>query len=86
MNPIRVRRHNVAFLPESARVIIRPFIPGKPEMVARILTRVLALSESDTEAQLQEILAEFNSRHFDIEEILTLYGPGHRHRRGCSWP
>ncbi|HRH97568.1 MAG TPA: glycoside hydrolase family 130 protein [Prosthecobacter sp.] len=70
MNPIRVRRHNVTFLPESARVIIRPFIPGKPEMVARILTRVLALSESDTEAQLQEILAEFNSRHFDIESIL----------------
>lgn len=70
MSPVRLRRHEVTLQPESARVIIRPFIPGKPEMVTRILRRALALSEAETEAQLQEILAEFDSRHFDVESIL----------------
>lgn len=70
MNSIRLRRHNVTFHPESSRVIIRPFIPGKPQIVASILNRALALSETDADAQLQEILVEFASRHFDIEPVL----------------
>ncbi len=70
MNSIRVRRHQITFQPESARVIIRPFIPGKPQIVTNILTRALALSEAEVDAQLQGILAEFATRHFDIESLL----------------
>lgn len=70
MNSIRVRRHAVTFQPESARVIIRPFIPGKAQIVTSIINRALALSEAEADAQLQEILAEFVSRHFDIESVL----------------
>ena len=70
MNPIRVRRHNVAFHPESARVIIRPFLPGKTQILISILNRALALSEAEADTQLQGILAEFASRHFDIESVL----------------
>ena len=73
MTPIRLRRHSVTFQPESARVIIRPFIPGKPQIVANILTRALALSEADAEIQLQAILVEFVSRHFDIESLLLAH-------------
>ena len=73
MKTIRLRRHSVTFQPECARVIIRPFIPGKPQIVANILTRALALSEAETEAQLQAILLEFASRHFDIESLLLAH-------------
>jgi len=70
MSTIRLRRHDITFQPESARVIIRPFIPGKAEVVTRILNRALALTEAEADAQLQRILAEFVSRHFDIESLL----------------
>lgn len=70
MSTIRLRRHDITFQPESARVIIRPFIPGKSEIVTRILNRALALTEAEADAQLQRILAEFVSRHFDIESLL----------------
>ncbi len=73
MSPVRLRRHNVTFQPESARVIIRPFIPGKPQILANILSRALALSEAEADAQLQAILAEFDSRHFDIESHLLAH-------------
>ena len=73
MTSIRLRRHSATFHPESARVIIRPFIPGKPQIVANILTRAFALSEADAEAELQAILAEFVSRHFDIESLLLTH-------------
>ena len=70
MNPIRVRRHNVTFQPESARVIVRSFLPGKTQILISILNRALALSEAEADTQLQGILAEFASRHFDIESVL----------------
>jgi predicted GH43/DUF377 family glycosyl hydrolase len=73
MTPIRIRRHSATFQPESARVIIRPFIPGNPQIVASILNRALALSEADADAQLKAILAEFASRHFDIESLLLAH-------------
>ena len=73
MTPIRLRRHSVTFQPESERVIIRPFIPGNPQFVASILNRVLALSEAEADAQLQAILLEFASRHFDIESLLLVH-------------
>ena len=73
MTNIRLRRHGATFQPESARVIIRPFIPGKAALVVRILRRALALSEAEAEAQLQAILAEFASRHFDIESLLLAH-------------
>ena len=73
MSSVRLRRHNVTFQPESARVIIRPFIPGKPQILANILSRALALSEAEADAQLQAILAEFDSRHFDIESHLLAH-------------
>lgn len=73
MSSIRIRRHNVTFQPESGRVIIRPFIPGKPQIMANILTRALALSEAEADVQLQAILVEFDSRHFDIESLLLAH-------------
>ena len=73
MSHLLLRRHAVVFQPESARVIIRPFIPGKPQFISRILHRALALSEADADLQLQALLVEFASRHFDIESLLLAH-------------
>ena len=63
MNTIRIRRHEFTLLPESARVIIRPFIPAGARRVATVIDRALVLSEQE----LRAVHGEFGSRHFDIE-------------------
>src|SRR5438067_2164569 len=70
MNSIRVRRHNLTLLPDSARVIIRPFIPNNPERVANVIERALALSEEEADRQLEAVRQEFASRHLDVDSRL----------------
>lgn len=65
-----MRRHEITLLPESARVIIRPFIPSSPERVAAIIGRALALTEEDVFRELKLMHAEFDARHFDVEALL----------------
>ncbi len=79
MIPVRLCRHEVTFQPESARVIIRPFIPSHPRIVTAILNRALALSEEDAVAQLEALHADFASRHFDIESLLLAHYEKVRH-------
>ena len=70
MKPISLHRLEVMLLPESARVIIRPFIPGDVHRVTTIIGRALAMSESDALLDLEAVLQAFDSRHFDIESLL----------------
>jgi len=70
MTPITLRRHELILLPESARVIIRPFIPSDPSRITTIIGRALALTEEEVERQLASVWSEFDSRHFDIESLL----------------
>jgi predicted GH43/DUF377 family glycosyl hydrolase len=66
-------RHPITLLPESARVIIRPFIPSNRERVTAIIGRALALTEQEAEQELAAVHEEFDSRHYDVSETL------HRH-------
>lgn len=70
MNDLPVRRHSIALLPQSARVILRPFVPASPDRIAAIVGRALALSESDAEAELAVVRTEFGDRHIDLDGIL----------------
>ena len=67
MKPIRLRRHEISLLPESARVIIRPFIPGEAWRVKNIIGRALALTKEQVAEELAAVNAEFESRHLDSE-------------------
>ncbi|MEO6785375.1 MAG: glycoside hydrolase family 130 protein [Chthoniobacteraceae bacterium] len=67
MTPIRLRRHGAIFQPDSARVLIRPFIPSPAKRVTDIISRALALSDEAAAAELKVMHTEFASRHFDIE-------------------
>lgn len=69
MNPIQLHRHDVMLLPESSRVIIRPFIPHE-KLIVRIIGRALDLTEEDVVCQLDSVRREFEDRHFDIASIL----------------
>lgn len=70
MTPITLRRHDMLLVPESARVIIRPFIPSSTHRITTILGRALALSEEETVRHLEALLEEFKARHLDIESPL----------------
>lgn len=67
MNKLLMRRHEITLLPESARVIIRPFITSDTHRVISIIERAMALTEAEVDAELLVIHAEFDSRHYDIE-------------------
>jgi predicted GH43/DUF377 family glycosyl hydrolase len=73
MSPVRVRRHKVSLLPESSRVIIRPFIPGDAHLVTTIIGRALALTEEEVIDQLRSVRSEFDARHFGIESLLMAH-------------
>jgi predicted GH43/DUF377 family glycosyl hydrolase len=70
VSPVRIRRHELRLLPESARVIIRPFVPSGAQRIATIIGRALALTEEEAVRELQSVHREFDSRHFDIEALL----------------
>jgi len=70
MNLIRICRHEVTLLPESARVIIRPFIPSEIHRITTIIGRALALTEDEVTVELATVMAEFATRHLDMESIL----------------
>ena len=70
MNCHSMRRHEIRLLPDSARVIIRPFIPSSAQRIAPILGRALAMTEEEVLLELEAVNAEFQSRHFDVEAVL----------------
>jgi predicted GH43/DUF377 family glycosyl hydrolase len=52
--------------PNSARVLVRPFIPSDPSRIVNIIARALALSDAETEQELASVLADFADRHVDL--------------------
>jgi predicted GH43/DUF377 family glycosyl hydrolase len=67
MIPIGVRRRELMLLPDSSRVIIRPFIPGNEQRITTVIGRALALGEDEAVRELESVRAEFESRHLRIE-------------------
>jgi predicted GH43/DUF377 family glycosyl hydrolase len=70
MSPIHLRLHKTTLVPESARVILRPFIPPSTQRITTIIGRALALSEEETLRDLNAVLKDFDDRHVDIESHL----------------
>jgi predicted GH43/DUF377 family glycosyl hydrolase len=73
MSSTSLRRHDVTLLPDSARVIIRPFVPDDRHHVTTILGRALALTEPEVSRDLAIVLAEFQDRHLGIEPLLLAH-------------
>ena len=67
MSPIALRHHKITFVPQSARVILRPFIPATVQRITTIIGRALALSEEDAVRDLEAVRQDFDAQHFDIK-------------------
>lgn len=70
MSSLAIHRHHIILQPESARVIIRPFIPSSARRLATVIGRALALTEEEVEKELAAVHADFDSRHLEIEAVL----------------
>ena len=69
MRSLTIHQTGVRLRPDSARVLIRPFIPGDPTRVVHIIGRALSITEAETEEQLAAITEDLGSRHVDIRAI-----------------
>jgi len=70
MTFLPLHRHELTLAPESARVIVRPFIPSSTHAITTVIGRALAISEEDAARDLAAVLQEFDARHLDIESPL----------------
>jgi predicted GH43/DUF377 family glycosyl hydrolase len=66
MRRLTIHPTSVNLRPNTARVLIRPFIPGDPARIVNIIGRALAMSEAEIEEQLVVVTEEFGSRHLNL--------------------
>ena len=69
MTSIQIRRHELRFLPDCSRVLMRSFIPADRSRLTQI-GRALALSEEETGRELEKVRREFSARHRDLDSLL----------------
>jgi len=68
--PVLVKDTGTIFVPERQRVIVRPHIPYSESRIERIISRVLALNESDIQKEFKCVLDKFSHRHRNFESLL----------------
>jgi len=79
MNPIDVTRTSALFVPESRRVITKPFLPGEeifPDGQSRVMLvieRILAMSDEEMTAVLATTVENFDARHRDLNVTLEAH-------------
>jgi hypothetical protein len=68
-NPVQVKRTTTILRPDQTRVLLRPFNPGDPQRVGRIIARIMSLPEKRVGPLLDEVSAEFSQRHQQIHKL-----------------
>ena len=66
-------------MPDSRRVLIRPFLLDDEARIASISERVLRLSGEEVAQTFQTVLAEFSGRHSDIKSIFLRHYNAMKH-------
>ncbi len=67
--PVTVVRRNERFVPDSSRVLIRPFLPQSTQRITNIIGRALTLTEDEVNRLLEDVMTEFSGRHFNIARV-----------------
>ncbi|HTD87433.1 MAG TPA: glycoside hydrolase family 130 protein, partial [Candidatus Binatia bacterium] len=70
MKGVQVRRSKLILHPDRTRVLIRPFHPTTDQRARRICAHVMALADSEVQALLEQVQAEFAERHLKIGKFL----------------
>jgi predicted GH43/DUF377 family glycosyl hydrolase len=66
---VPVRRHKLRMLPDSTRVIARPFFPGQPDRICSIVSNLVSLSPEQIARELRHTLRDFSGRHRNITRV-----------------
>src|SRR5690348_14075322 len=66
---IHVKRTTTILQPDQSRVLLRPFNPGDPQRMGRIIARIMSLPDDRVGLLLEEVSAEFSQRHQHIREL-----------------
>lgn len=66
---LKVKRKKVKILGDPGRVIAQRHIPGNPDHIARVIQRVMTLSEDAASDLLEQVMIDFAERHRDIHDI-----------------
>src|SRR5712671_2557055 len=66
---IHLKRTSTILKPDQSRVLLRPFNPGDPQRVARIIASIISLPEERVGPLLDEVSAEFSQRHQQIRKL-----------------
>src|SRR5579862_6548862 len=69
MRRLTIHPTGIQLRPNSARVLVRPFIPSDPARIVNILGRALVFSESEVEDILGGVMAEFGNRHQQLKTV-----------------
>src|SRR5581483_9601360 len=68
---MHVTRTATILKPDQSRVLLRPFSPGGPERIARIVERIMAMPEDQVATLLDEVCASFCRRHQEIQKVFS---------------
>jgi predicted GH43/DUF377 family glycosyl hydrolase len=66
---IEVKRTTTILTPNQSRVLLRPFNPGDPQRIGRIIGRIMSVPEEQIGLLLNEVSAEFSQRHEQIRKL-----------------
>ena len=76
MKPISIKRTRHRLLPQPRRVLAKPYLPGEETLAPGesraqlLMSRILAIPESQLRALNAEILARFESRHHGFSQTI----------------
>jgi len=66
---MKIQRSGILIKSDPKRVLLRPFFPGNEERARKVIARIMALSEKETEAEVRAIINDFNWRHHHLERF-----------------
>ncbi len=66
---IKATRTGIVLRPDPSRVLFRPFEIGLTSRVVKIIARVSSLTQEEVKQKLTEVIQEFGSRHYRLEQF-----------------
>ena len=66
---MKADRTGIVIRPDPSRVLFRPFNPHTVERSLKIVARVMAMPESEVDAEVERIFEEFHDRHLRLPEF-----------------
>jgi predicted GH43/DUF377 family glycosyl hydrolase len=66
---VHVKRTPLVLMPDQSRVLLRPFVPGDSERIRGIVSRIMALPESEIGPLSKAVYLDFCQRHRDVRKV-----------------